>query len=53
LDIDDSQLFLFTTETPERPLAVARQRGNMREVFWYGSYEQLPFDAKLFTKPEA
>jgi len=51
VDIGDSQLFLFTTGTPEQPWAVARQRGNMREVFWYGSYAQLPFDPKLFAKP--
>jgi hypothetical protein len=51
-DIGDSQLFLFTTGTPERPWAVARQHGNVREIFWYGVYEQLPFDQKLFAKPE-
>lgn len=21
-------------------------------IFWYGEYEQVPFDAKLFAKPE-
>ena len=47
----DSQLSLFTTGTPERPWAVARQQGNSREIFWYGTYEQLPFDPKLFAKP--
>jgi len=50
-DVGDSQLFLFTTGTPERPWAVARQYGNKREIFWYGTYEQLPFDPKLFAKP--
>jgi hypothetical protein len=50
-DVGDSQLFLFTTGAPERPWAVARQHGNMREVFWYGTYEELPFDPKLFAKP--
>ena len=24
----------------------------MREAFWYVTYEQLPFDPKLFAKPE-
>lgn len=51
VDVGDSQLFLFTTGTPERPWAVARQHGNVREIFWYASYEQLPFDPKLFAKP--
>jgi hypothetical protein len=52
VDIGDSQLFLFTTGRPERPWAVARKRGNVNEIFWYGTYEQLPFDQKLFAKPE-
>ncbi len=51
-DVGDSQLLLFTTGTPERPWAVARQHGNSREIFWYVAYEQLPFDAKLFARPE-
>jgi hypothetical protein len=51
-DVGDSQLFLFTTGTPERPWAVTRQYGDKREIFWYGIYEQLPFDPKLFAKPE-
>jgi hypothetical protein len=51
LDVGDSQLFLFTTGMPERPWAVARQHGDTREIFWYGTYEQLPFDPKLFAKP--
>jgi hypothetical protein len=52
VDIGYSQVFLFTTGTPERPWAVAWQRGTAREVFWYGAYEQLPFDQKLFARPE-
>jgi len=50
-DIGDSQVFLFTTGTPERPWAVVRQHGETREIFWYGTYEQFPFDAQLFAKP--
>jgi hypothetical protein len=52
VDVGDSQLFLFTTGTPELPWAVARKHGNVNEIFWYGTYEQLPFDQKLFAKPE-
>ena len=50
-DVGDSKLFLFTTGAPERPWAVTRQHGSMREIFWYGTYEQPPFDPKLFAKP--
>jgi hypothetical protein len=48
----ESQLFLFMIGTPQRPRAVARQRGSTREIVWYGAYEQLPFDPKLFAKPD-
>ncbi len=51
VNTDDSQLFLFTTGTPERPWAIAQQRGNARETYWYTLYEQLPFDPKLFVRP--
>jgi hypothetical protein len=50
--IGDSQLVLFTSGRPERPVAVARERKAMREVYWYGSYDEVAFDAKLFAKPE-
>ena len=50
-DVGDSLLLLFTTGTPERPWAVVRQHGETRETFWYGTYEQLTFDPKLFAKP--
>jgi hypothetical protein len=52
LDVADSQLFLFANGVPERPVAVARQRGSIREVYWYGDYEEIPFDAKLFARPD-
>jgi hypothetical protein len=50
-DAGRSQLFLFVTGTPEHPWAVARQHDGEREIVWYGTYEQVPFDAKLFGKP--
>jgi hypothetical protein len=52
VEVGDSELFLFTTGKPEQPLAVARQHENVREIYWYTTYEQLPFDRKLFAKPE-
>jgi hypothetical protein len=33
-------------------VAIARQRDTKREVYWYGSYEEVQSDAKLFQKPE-
>ncbi len=48
----DSQLFLFTTGDPEVPVAVVRKNDKTREIFWYGEYAEVPFDAKLFARPE-
>jgi hypothetical protein len=50
--VGDSLLFLFTTGTPERPWAVARQHGSSPAIYWYGAYGQLPFDPQLFAKPK-
>jgi hypothetical protein len=50
--IGNAQVFLFTTGTPERPWALARKQGDQKEIFWYGSYEQIPFEPKLFARPE-
>lgn len=50
--IEDSQLFLFTSGNPEVPVAVIRKTDKTREIYWYGEYAQLSFDAKLFAKPE-
>jgi hypothetical protein len=47
------QLFLFTAGNPEAPVAVVRSSGKTREIVWYGEYEQVPFDAKLFALPDA
>lgn len=51
LQISDSSLFLFTSGIPEHPVAVVRQRNGKRETYWYGSYDDVPFDGKLFEKP--
>lgn len=50
--VGNSQLFLFTSGEPETPVAVVRAMDKMREIYWYGEYGQLPFDAKLFAIPE-
>lgn len=48
----DWQLFLFTAGDPEAPVAVIRKSHKTREIIWYGEYAQIPFDAKLFAKPD-
>ena len=50
--IGEWQLFLFAAGDPEVPVAVVRANDKKREIYWYGEYELLPFDAKLFAKPE-
>ena len=52
VEIGSSKLALFTYGNPERPLAVGRVRGGKGEIYWYSGYGQVPFDAKLFAKPE-
>jgi len=52
VEMGNSKLALFTYGTPERPLAVGRVRADKGEIFWYSGYGQVPFDAKLFEKPE-
>lgn len=50
--VGEWQLFLFTAGNPEIPVAVIRSSGETREIFWYGEYEQVPFETKLFTIPD-
>jgi hypothetical protein len=52
VEIGNSKLALFMYGIPERPLAVGRVRGDRGEIYWYSGYGQVPFDAKLFAKPE-
>ena len=52
VDAGDATLALFTYGTPERPMAVSRVRGDKGEIFWFRGWGDLPFDAKLFAKPE-
>jgi hypothetical protein len=37
---------------PEAPVSVVRKDDKTRKIFWYEEYSQMPFDAKLFAKPE-
>jgi hypothetical protein len=52
VEIGAASLALFTYGTPEKPLAVALQRDDKSDLFWYSGYGQLDFDPRLFTKPE-
>ena len=47
-----TQLFLFTSGNPEVPVSVVRKDDKTREIFWYGEYTQMPFDPKMFAKPD-
>ncbi len=52
IEIGTTKLALFTYGSPEHPLAVLRQRGEKNDLYWYSGYGQVPFDPKLFEKPE-
>ena len=52
VQVGPTTLKLFTYGPQEFPLAVSRQRGDKLETFWYSGYGPLPFDPKLFAKPE-
>ncbi len=50
-EVGSEQLFLFTSGNPEAPVAVIRKNDKTRQIVWYGEYEQVPFDAELFSAP--
>ena len=52
LDMGETRFALFTYGPNEFPLLVAHTVGNKGEMFWYSGYGQVPFDPKLFSKPE-
>jgi len=52
LQVGPTTLTLFTYGPQEYPLAVTRLRGDTLETIWYSGYGPLPFDGKLFAKPE-
>jgi hypothetical protein len=52
LDMGGTRFALFTYSPNEFPLLVAHTVGNKGEMFWYSGYGQVPFDPKLFSKPE-
>lgn len=52
LDMGETRFALFTYGASEFPLLVAHTVGNKGEMLWYSGYGQVPFDLKLFAKPE-
>jgi hypothetical protein len=53
IEVGSTRFSMFTVGAPnERPLAVARSVGEKSEVFIYTAYEEVPFDSKLFAKPD-
>ena len=59
IEIGSTRFVMLTIKSPdgktpsERPLAVGRVVGDKGEVFIYTAYDEIPFDPKLFAKPEA
>jgi hypothetical protein len=59
IEIGSTRFVMLTIKGPdektpnERPLAVGRAGGDKGEVFIYTAYDEIPFDPKLFAKPEA
>jgi hypothetical protein len=53
IEIGSTRFLMFTVGAPnEHPLAVARSVGAKGEVFIYTAYEEVPFDSKLFARPD-
>jgi hypothetical protein len=53
IEIGSTRFVMLTISTPsERPLAVGRAVGDKGEVFIYTSYEEIPFDPKVFARPD-
>ena len=51
-DMNGTRFALFTYGPNEFPLLVGHTVGDKGEMFWYSGYGQVPFDPKLFAKPE-
>ena len=52
LDFGDIRLALFTFGPSHRPLLLGRTYQHKGGLFWYSEYGLMPFDPKLFSKPE-
>lgn len=54
IETGNTRFVMLTVKAPnERPLAVGRSVGDKGEVFIYTAYDEIPFDPKLFARPEA
>lgn len=52
IEMGTTNLGLLTYGSPERPLTISRKYKDHMDIFWYNSSEEIPFDPKLFSKPE-
>lgn len=52
LDMSGTRFALFTYGPNEFPLLVGHTVGDKGELLWYSGYGQVPFDPKLFARPE-
>ncbi len=50
--LGDLEILLFSGGSPEVPLAVVLKKASGEYTYAYDSYEELPFNAKLFSKPD-
>lgn len=52
LQIGNTKIALFTYGPNDFPLALGRTCEEKGEILWYSGYGQVPFDPKLFSRPE-
>ncbi|HEY1265418.1 MAG TPA: hypothetical protein VGF06_17940 [Terriglobales bacterium] len=50
--VDGSQIYLFMGDDTGKPVAIAMQKADKRVIYWYEDFEEVPFDSKLFARPE-
>lgn len=50
-NVGTTVLVLFTYGPSGFPLAVTRKIGDKSDTWWYSGYGEIPFDAKLFSRP--
>jgi hypothetical protein len=52
IEAGDTKLALSTYGESEPPMLAGLVSKNKNEVYWFSGYGQVPFDPKLFAKPE-
>jgi len=52
IDMGSTRLALYTYGPNDFPLLVGRTYDKKGELIWYSGYGQVPFDPKIFAKPD-